>query len=508
MFNALKERVTSEPVLGHPELDKQFEVEVDASGFALGAVLLQKKSDGKKHPIAYYSSTLNAVERNYDIYKLEYLAIHRAMMHWRHFLGGSPHKIIIHSDHQNLTYWKDPQKLSRQIAREQLDLMEFDFEIRHIPGKANSRADALSRRPDYDQGARDNENIIVLPEEVFVRAVTMSSKEEGQDEELLKSWVNPHKLKHVNDVWYKEGRCVVTGSTEDKRTIIKSRHDLSVYRHPGISKTTQLVERDYWWPKMKLDIMDYIKGCAKCQRHKVNNRPTRATLSPIYPKTEAMPFETVAIDFITKLPLSQGYDSILTITDHDCTKVAIFIPCHEEINAEQTVALYLRQVVTTFGLPSKIISNRDPRFASKFTRELCKLMGIEQNISTAYHPRTDGQSERTNQWVETLLRFVTNYKQDDWARWLPMAQSAHNNWPSDTTRKSPFFLLMGYNPRADWKNATSPLPQVTLHVDQFKEAQVQAQNLMIKAQKSWVKHKDTPKYKEGDLVWLEGVMDA
>ena len=131
-------------------------------------------------------------------------------------------------------------------------------------------------------------------------------------------------------------------------------------------------------------------------------------------------------------------------------------------------------------------------------------MGIEQNISTAYHLRTDGQSECTNQWVETFLCFVTNYKQDDWAQWLPMAQFMHNNWPSDTTRKSLFLLLMGYNLHADWKHATSPLPQVTLHIDQFREARVQAQNLMIKAQKSWVKHCDTPKYKEGDLVWLEG----
>ena len=217
-----------------------------------------------------------------------------------------------------------------------------------------------------------------------------------------------------------------------------------------------------------------------------------------------MPFETVAIGFITKLPVSQGYNSILTITDHNCTKAAIFIPCNEEINAEETVALYLKQVVMNFGLPSKIISDQDPRFASKFMQELCKTMGIEQNRLTAYHPRTDGQSERTNQWVEMFLRFITDYKQDDWAHWLLMAQFAHNNWPSDTTRKSPFFLLMGYNPCADWKHATSPLPQVTLCVDQFKEAWVQAQNLMIKAQKSWVKHKDMPKYKEGDLVWLEG----
>ena len=255
---------------------------------------------------------------------------------------------------------------------------------------------------------------------------------------------------------------------------------------------------------MKLDVMDYVKGCAECQRHKVNNRPTKAPLQPIYPKAEAMPFETIALDFITKLPVSQGYDSILTITDHDCTKAAIFIPCNEEINAEGTAALYLKHVFTYFGLPTKVISDRDPRFASKFTREICKNLGITQNISTAYHPRTDGQSERTNQWVETFLRFVTDYKQDDWAAYLPMAQFAHNNWPSDTTRKSPFFLLMGYNPRADWGGATSPLPQVTLRLEQLKEARDQARNLMIKAQKSWVKHRDTPKYKEGDLVWLEG----
>jgi hypothetical protein len=99
--------------LAHPELDKQFELEVDASGFAVGAVLLQRKTDGKKHPIAYYSATLNAAERNYDIFDLELLAIYKAVNHWRPFLAGSPHTVIIYSDHQNLTYWKDPQKLSR-----------------------------------------------------------------------------------------------------------------------------------------------------------------------------------------------------------------------------------------------------------------------------------------------------------------------------------------------------------------------------------------------------------
>ena len=184
---------------------------------------------------------------------------------------GSPHKIIIHSNHQNLTYWKDPQKLSRHIARERLDLMEFDFKIHHIPGKANSRADMLSRRPDYDQGMRDNENIIVLPENVFVRATTIANNKDKQEEETLKPWIDPHKLKRVNGVWYKEGRRAVTRSLTSKRAIIKSHHNPPTYGHPGISKTMQLVERNYWWPQMKLDIVDYVKGCAKCQCHKVNN---------------------------------------------------------------------------------------------------------------------------------------------------------------------------------------------------------------------------------------------
>jgi ribonuclease HI len=171
VFDELKRRVTTEPVLAHPILTDPFELEVDASGFAMGAVLLQKKEDGKKHPIAYYSKTLSAAERNYDIYDLELLAIVNALDHWRSYLAGSPHKVIIYSDHQNLLYWKEPHKISRRVAREVLMLSEYNFEIRHIKGTANGRADALSRRPDYDQGQEDNQDVTVLPEQVFARAM-------------------------------------------------------------------------------------------------------------------------------------------------------------------------------------------------------------------------------------------------------------------------------------------------------------------------------------------------
>jgi hypothetical protein len=143
-FMTLKHRVTSEPILAQPVLSDQFDLEVDASGFAVGAVLLQKKEDGKRHPVGYYSATLNEAERNYDIYNLELLAIVKALRNWRPLLAGSPHDIRVFSDHMNLQYWHDPQKISRRVAREFLELQEFPTKIHHVKGKSNGCADALS----------------------------------------------------------------------------------------------------------------------------------------------------------------------------------------------------------------------------------------------------------------------------------------------------------------------------------------------------------------------------
>ncbi len=520
-FDQLKARVTAEPVLAHANLQDQFELEVDASGYAVGAVLLQRKEDSKKHPIGYYSATLNEAQWNYDIYDLELLAIVMALKNWRPLLAGSPHKIIIYSDHLNLQYWKMPQKISRRVAREVLELSKYDFEIRHIPGKQNGRADALSRWPDYDTGENDNEGVVVLLERVFVRAshtqkapplrqiVTqeeMSPQDPvyEQNKDLLKPWIDAHRLKKIEGTWYKDGRRVVTGGLTHHRMIISAHHDSPVHGHPGINKTSQLLSRRYWWPNMRKDVLEYVKGCAECQRNKINTQHTKAPLQPIFPQPEAMPFETVALDFITKLPKSQGYNSILTVTDHDCSKVAIFIPCKEAATAEETAGLIIQHVFPCFGLPHRFISDRDPKFASRFVRGLCKGTGTSQNISTVYHPRMDGQSERTNQWLEQYLRFWINERQDNWHSYLPLAEFAHNNWPNETTGESPFFILYGFNPRADWINKPSPIPQVALHIEQFKEARRKAQELMMKAQQSWIKHKDTPKYHEGDLVWLEG----
>ena len=236
-----------------------------------------------------------------------------------------------------------------------------------------------------------------------------------------------------------------------------------------------------------------------------NPHPQKAPLNPIVPAIGALPFQTISMDFIIKLPESAGYDSILTITDHDCTKMLIAIPCREMIMAEGVAELFLRQIFPRFGLLSKIISDRDPRFMSKFMKELCQLMGIIQNISMAYHPRTDGQSERSNQWLEQYLCFWVDHQQTNWHHYLPLAEFAHNSWKNEVMGQSPFEILMGYSPRAEIFDVTSSIPTIALRLRDWKRAREEARKLMIKAQNKWTKGKEPEqKYKTGDQVWLEG----
>ncbi len=180
-----------------------------------------------------------------------------ALKNWRPLLAGSPHKIIIYSDHLNLQYWRLLQRISRRVAREVLELSEYDFEICHLPGRLNGRADALSRQLGYDQGEDDNKDIIVLPNHVFARAsgvehaplmrriITQEEMEPmdpvyQQDESLLKPWIDAHQLKRIEGIWYKDGRRVVTGNMEHKRLFIQAHHNTPVYGHPGINKMYQL----------------------------------------------------------------------------------------------------------------------------------------------------------------------------------------------------------------------------------------------------------------------------
>ena len=409
---------------------------------------MQRDEKGKRHPITYFSSTLNEAEWNYDIYTLELYAIVRALRHWRPFLAGSPHEVIIHTNHANLQYWKEPQKINRRIVREVVELSEYNIKLKNILGRENGRVDMLSSQPDYNQGEKDNQNVIVLPGEMFIQSGTISYIPEEppqQDKGIIRQWAGTHDLKKINGEWWK-GTCkVITGGRQDKCKIIQAYHNLLAYGHPGINQTKDLVAKYYWWPQLTQDIQKYVKGCAQCQQNKVNTHPQKAPLNPIMPTMGALPFQTVSMDFIVKLPELAGYDSILTITDHDCTKMLITIPCRETIMAKGVAKLFLWQIFPRFGLPSKIISDRDPRFISKFMKELCRLMGITQNVSMAYHPRTDGQSERSNQWLEQYLPFWVDHQQTNWHHYLVLAEFTHNSWKNESTLLSPFKILIGYS---------------------------------------------------------------
>jgi hypothetical protein len=161
------------------------------------------------------------------------------------------------------------------------------------------------------------------------------------------------------------------GNDDLKWGVLTLFHDSTTAGHPRISNTITTITPYYWWPGMRDFITEYIKGCATCQMNKVNTHPIKPPLCPITPVLEARPFQTVALDFIVKLPESNGYNTILTITDHNCSKAALFIPCNETIDSEGVAKLNTCHMVPHYSLPWKIISDHDPYFTSKFTTELC-----------------------------------------------------------------------------------------------------------------------------------------
>ena len=216
-------------------------------------------------------------------------------------------------------------------------------------------------------------------------------------------WQTTHRLEDKQGALWKGSALVVVGNNDLKREVITLFYNSPTAGHPGIVKTMELLGQYYWWPGMRNDITNYIKGCATCQMTKTNTNPNKPALYLITTEPNALPFQTVAMDLIMDLPISEGYDTIFTVTDHDCSKAAFFIPCNKIIDAKGIAGLYATHITPHYGIPLKIISDRDPRFTANFSRELCCILGVKQNLSTAFHPQTDGQSERTNQSLEQYL---------------------------------------------------------------------------------------------------------
>ena len=267
----------------------------------------------------------------------------------------------------------------------------------------------------------------------------------------MEDWEQSKKVTVDEQGLYARDRKIVVPPDESlKRQILRRNHDTPTRRHPGRDRTINLLKRHFWWPGLRTWTEEYIQGCATCQQNKMHTHPLRIPTFHISTKEGTLPFQTVAMDLITNLPPSWGNNAILTIVDHSCTRAALFLPCKTTISGEGVATLYHKNIYQWFGLPAKIISDRDPRFMSHFAKALCQHLGIEQNISMAFHPQMDGISKRKNQRVELFLRHLTSDQQDNWSDWLTIATAVHNHFKNVTTGVAPIEALLGYLPRLDY----------------------------------------------------------
>ena len=567
-FRQLRDTFASAPFLRHFDPSQKLRLETDASNFGIGAVLSQPDQDGHWRPVAFWSRKMIPAEQNYETHDQELLAIVAAMKHWRHYLEGSQHCIDVWTDHHNLKGFMKQKELNPRQARWAIKLAAYDFEIFHQPGKANP-ADAPSRRPDYEGTSPLNTRLLptlqnklalwtdMSPEgrkeliaamspilriggiQVIVPRREVNAVPETAYEEPRRPMKTLIKELQAHDIWVRsflvgapserrqtrsqawaldsEGllrhndRLYVPGDSAVREELISKCHDDPLAGHFGAAKTHELLTRKYYWNGSLKDVTEYCQTCDICQRTKAPRHRPYGELSSL--PVAVRPWKELSMDFITGLPPSKYrgfvYDSILVIVDR-FTKMVRYLPTNTTINAAELADLFHTEVVCRFGMPDGIVSDRGPVFTSDFWSAVCFHSKIKRRLSTAFHPQTDGQTERQNQVLEQYLRTFADDKQANWARLLPMAEFAYmNSWHS-SIGTTPFFLGYGYHPEIRWELEDESLkgrvPAANERVRQLQLLRDEAAERLRSAVESQARyynktHKPQD-YKVGDLVML------
>jgi len=266
----------------------------------------------------------------------------------------------------------------------------------------------------------------------------------------LKRWrVDGDDLLRLGEAIY------VPGDAAVKQELMKIHHDDPFGGHQGVKRTQDLLRRKYYWDRMNTDVKEYVGTCEICQKTHSRRHKMYGQLASL--PIPRRPMTDLSMDFITGLPptIRRGivYDAILVIVDR-YTKLAIYIPTQSDIDAEGLADLFTEDVLRRFGRPESMVSDRGSLFTSGFWTALCGHFRIKRRLSTAFHPQTDGQTERMNQILEQYLRAYANYRQDDWIFHLPVAEFTYNNSKQSSTGMSPFYALYGYHPQPlqddDW----------------------------------------------------------
>ncbi|KAL4568635.1 hypothetical protein LXL04_024250 [Taraxacum kok-saghyz] len=434
-FKRLKQAMTTVPILAMPDFNKNFEVETDASGYGLGAVLSQEK-----RPIAFYSFTLGPRAMMKSVYEKELMAIVHAVLKWRSYLMGR--KFIVRTDQQSLKYLFEQRLIGSEYQKWISKLVGFDFEIQYRSGASNRVADALSRKEPI-KGC----NIM----ELGVWEHRDQLKKEMAEDELLRKLrrdltADPQSHKDFtlfqDNVLFK-GRLMIPASSAVKNSIIHEFHNSPIGGHAGEKKTMYRAALEVYWTGLRQDIVDYIRKCPVCQQQKSLTTFPSGLLQSIPIPTKI--WEEVTMDFIEGLPRSNGWDTIWVVVDR-LTKYAHFILLRHPFTATTLANTFLKEIVRLHVMPKSIISDRDRIFTGNTWQELFKLYGVHLKRSTAYHPQTDGQSEVVNRCLETYLRCFSSEKPKQWARWLVWAEYWYNTSFHTATKQTLFKALYGCDP--------------------------------------------------------------
>ncbi|GJV16808.1 reverse transcriptase domain-containing protein [Tanacetum coccineum] len=431
-FQTLKDKLCNAPVLALPDGSEDFVVYCDASGLGLGCVLMQR---GKV--IAYASRQLKIHEKNYTTHDLELGAVVFALKIWRHYLYGT--KSVIYTDHKSLQHIFSQKELNMRQRRWIELFSDYDCEIRYHPGKANVVADALSRK-ERVKPKRVRAMNMTLQSSIKDRILAAQKEASDESARLQKGLDEMIKLRNDGALYYLDRIWVPLKG--DVRTLIMDEAHKSKYSvHPGADKMYYDLRDRYWWSGMKKDIAVYVSKCLTCLKVKAEHqRPSSLLQQPEIPEWK---WEGIVMDFVTKLPrTSSGHDTIWVIVDR-LTKSAHFLPMREDYKMDRLARLYLNEIVARHGVPISIISNRDSRFTSRFWQSMQEALGTRLDMSTAYHPQTDGHSKRTIQTLEDMLSACVLDFRGSWDVHLPLVEFSYNNSYHSSVRCAPFEALYG-----------------------------------------------------------------
>ncbi|KAJ9566564.1 hypothetical protein OSB04_002530 [Centaurea solstitialis] len=420
-FDALRRKLCEAPVLTLPEGVEDLTVYCDASYHGLGCVLMQRG-----RVIAYASRQLKTHEVNYPTHDLELAAVVFALKLWRHYLYGV--RCTIYTDHKSLRYFMDQQNLNMRQRRWLEVIKDYDCEILYHPGKANVVADALSRKG----------SILLLRVPCMRMTVTTSLIElirQSQVEAVDQLIANSQGL------LTRYGRVWVPISCEARQTLLDEAHKSKFSIHPGATKMYRDLRTDYWWPGMKRDVARYVEKCLTCLRVKAEHQKPHGKLQPL--EIPEWKWEHVTMDLVTGLPRTvRRHDAIWVVVDR-LTKSAHFIAIKEASSSEELADIYVREIVARHGVPVTVISDRDVRFTSRFWSRFHDDLGTRLQFSTAFHPQTDGQSERTIRTLEDMLRACVLDFGGSWDSHLPLVEFSYNNSFHASIGMPPYEMLYG-----------------------------------------------------------------